>query len=39
MHNIKTNFRKFYIICKELFESEVNNRNNFSILSSSTEDE
>jgi len=29
MHNIRTNFRKFYSICKELFEKEVNNRNNF----------
>lgn len=28
MHNIRTNFRKFYSICKELFEKEVNNRNN-----------
>lgn len=29
MHNIKTNFRKFYSICKELFEFQVDNRNNF----------
>lgn len=29
MQNIKANFRKFYSICKELFEKEVNGRNNF----------
>ncbi|ATL48909.1 IS982 family transposase [Chitinophaga caeni] len=29
MHNIRTNFRKFYSICKELFEKEVNSRHNF----------
>jgi hypothetical protein len=29
MHNIRTNFRKFYSICKELFKKEVNSRNNF----------
>jgi hypothetical protein len=29
MHNIRTNFRKFYGICKVLFEKEVDTRNNF----------
>jgi Transposase DDE domain len=29
MHNIRTNFSKFYCICKELFEKEVDNRKNF----------
>lgn len=29
MHNIRTNFSKFYGICKELFEQEVDNRKNF----------
>ena len=29
MHNIRTNFRKFYGICKDLFEGEVNELNNF----------
>lgn len=29
MHNIRTNFSKFYRICKELFEFEVDTRNNF----------
>ncbi len=29
MHNIRTNFRKFYSICKELFGKEVNSLNNF----------
>jgi hypothetical protein len=29
MHNIKTNFGRFYWICKELFEGEVDNRGNF----------
>src|SRR5258708_38179233 len=29
MHNIRTNFSKFYGICKELFEKEVNSRKNF----------
>jgi hypothetical protein len=29
MHNIRTNFRKFYGICKELFENQVDRRNNF----------
>jgi|GEM_PF-4024217 len=29
MHNIRTNFNKFYRICKELFEKDVNSRNNF----------
>lgn len=29
MHNIRTNFSKFYGICKELFEQEVNNKKNF----------
>ena len=29
MHNIRTNFRKFYSICKELFEKEVNSQYNF----------
>jgi len=29
MHNIRTNFNKFYRICKELFDKEVNNLNNF----------
>lgn len=29
MHNIRTNFSKFYSICKELFEQEVNNKKNF----------
>ncbi|MES2645856.1 MAG: IS982 family transposase [Bacteroidota bacterium] len=29
MHNIRTNFRKFYGICQDLFESEVNAKNNF----------
>lgn len=29
MHNIRTNFSKFYGICKELFEKEVDNRKNF----------
>jgi hypothetical protein len=32
MHNIRTNFNKFYRICKELFEKEVNNLNNFSFI-------
>jgi hypothetical protein len=29
MHNIRTNFSKFYVICKELFEKEVDTRKNF----------
>jgi len=29
MHNIRTNFSKFYRICKELFEKEVNSSKNF----------
>jgi hypothetical protein len=29
MHNIRTNFSKFYGICKELFEKEVDTRKNF----------
>lgn len=29
MHNIRTNFSKFYCICKELFEKEVDSRKNF----------
>ena len=29
MHNIGTNFSKFYGICKELFEKEVDSRKNF----------
>ena len=29
MHNIKTNFSKFYGICKELFDNEVDFRKNF----------
>lgn len=29
MHNIRTNFNKFYGICQELFEKEVNTRKNF----------
>jgi hypothetical protein len=29
MHNIRTNFSKFYGICKELFEKEVDSRKNF----------
>jgi hypothetical protein len=29
MHNIKTNFSKFYGICKELFKSETINKGNF----------
>jgi len=29
MHNIRTNFRKFYGICKELFENQIDSRNNF----------
>ncbi len=29
MHNIRTNFSKFYGICKELFEKEVDNKKNF----------
>jgi len=29
MHKIRTNFNKFYLICKELFDKEVNSRNNF----------
>lgn len=29
MHNIRTNFNKFYGICQELFEKEINNRKNF----------
>jgi hypothetical protein len=29
MHNIRTNFSKFYGICKELFENDVNSKKNF----------
>jgi hypothetical protein len=29
MHNIKTNFGKFYRICKEFFDDETNDRGNF----------
>jgi hypothetical protein len=29
MHNIRTNFRKFYSICKELFDKEVDSKKNF----------
>ena len=29
MHNIKTNFSKFYCICKELFQTETGSRKNF----------
>jgi hypothetical protein len=29
MHNIRTNFRKIYGICKELFDKEVDRDNNF----------
>jgi hypothetical protein len=29
MHNIKTNFSKFYGICKELFKNETGNKKNF----------
>jgi hypothetical protein len=29
MHNIKTNFSKFYGICKELFQTETGIKNNF----------
>jgi hypothetical protein len=29
MHNIKTNFSKFYGICKALFENEIGNKKNF----------
>jgi hypothetical protein len=29
MHNIRTNFRRFYEICKELLETEVDTRKNF----------
>lgn len=28
MHNIATNFKKFFGICKKFFEQEVDNRNN-----------
>ncbi|MDQ2718757.1 MAG: IS982 family transposase [Bacteroidota bacterium] len=29
MHNIRTNFNKFYGICKEFFEQETDTKNNF----------
>lgn len=29
MHNIRTNFRRFYKICKEIFEQEVDKDKNF----------
>ena len=29
MHNIKTNFSKFYGICKELFKNDIGNEKNF----------
>ena len=29
MHNIRTNFSKFYGICKELFKNETDNKKNF----------
>src|SRR4249919_3274141 len=29
MHNIRTNFCKFYGICKELFKNETDNKENF----------
>lgn len=29
MHNIKTNFSKFYGICKELFKNDTGNEKNF----------
>ena len=29
MHNIRTNFKKFYGICKELFQNEIGSKKNF----------
>jgi hypothetical protein len=29
MHNLNTNFKKFYRICKEVFKNKVNDHNNF----------
>ena len=35
MHNIKTNFRRFYGICKELFDKEIDEKKNFQFYPAS----
>ena len=36
MHNIKTNFGRFYRVCKEFFEEEVDNKGNFQFYPKAT---